>query len=214
MCGALWSALFSASSPHRRGDHMTANALGSPVSGSQPQSRAVSGALLAGTNGRISAVAWAPRGDLDHREWVLEGRRIGIMLRGSPWWIGDWLLYGSTRWGERYAEASRVTGYDPKSLRNMRYVSSRFELSLRRDNLTWSHHALVAGLDRDAQSYWLERASTDRLSVEDLRLELRAERRYASSVGELSSQGAQEHTKVLFCPSCGDPVPIPASFVR
>jgi hypothetical protein len=46
------------------------------------------------------------------------------MLRGSRWWIGDWLLYGSARWGERYVEASRVTGYEPKSLRNMRYVSS------------------------------------------------------------------------------------------
>jgi hypothetical protein len=136
------------------------------------------------------------------------------MLRGSPWWIGDWLLYGSARWGERYVEASRVTGYDPKSLRNMRYVSSRFDMSLRRDHLAWSHHALLAGLDPDAQGYWLDRASSDRLSVEDLRLELRAARRCMSSVERPSSPGVPARTRVVLCPNCGDPVPIPASLIR
>ena len=76
-----------------------------------------------------------------------------------------------------YVAAAKATGYDPKSLRNYRYVASRVSVSLRKDNLTFGHHALVASLDADSQSYWLDRAVHDRLSVEDLRSELRAERR-------------------------------------
>jgi hypothetical protein len=162
-------------------------------------------------DGSITAVGWRPTASLDYRDWVLEGRRIGLMWRGSPWWIGDWLLYGTARWGEMYVQAAKVTGYDPKSLRNMRYVASRFDLSLRRDNLTWSHHALVASLEREAQGYWLERAVNDRLSVEDLRLELRADRR-----GGLDSSpprrplSAAASVGTISCPTCGNPVPVPA----
>jgi hypothetical protein len=156
-------------------------------------------------------VAWAPPEHLEFRDWLLEGRRIGLICRGSPWWIGDWLVYGTGRWGETYVEAAKITAYDPKSLRNMRYVASRFDLSLRRDNLTWSHHALLASLDPDTQAFWLDRASEDRLSVEDLRLELRATRRRGSANRKKLSV-PKEPTAVV-CPNCGDPVPIPPSLI-
>jgi hypothetical protein len=126
---------------------------------------------------RISGVAWTPSAELRYGDWVLEGRRLGLICQASPWWIGDWLLYGTARWGEMYVEAARITSYDPKSLRTMRYVASRFHMSLRRDNLTWSHHALLASLDRDTQAFWLDRASEERFSVQDLRLELRGAQR-------------------------------------
>ncbi|HEV3322543.1 MAG TPA: hypothetical protein VG147_10210 [Solirubrobacteraceae bacterium] len=148
---------------------------------------------------------------MEHHEWLLEGHRIGTMFRGSPWWIGDWLLYGTARWGERYAEAAKVTGYDAKSLRNMRYIASRFDLSLRRDNLTWSHHALLAGCDPDQQMYWLDRASADRFSVDDLRIELRSSQRDSKyAVGEAEDTSAVcGSAKGLVCPHCGGEVPFP-----
>ena len=80
--------------------------------------------------GLVGPVSWSAGTHIDLRDWVLEGRRIGLISRASPWWIGDWLLYGSGRWGEMYVVAARITGYDPKSLRNMRYIASRFDLSL------------------------------------------------------------------------------------
>jgi hypothetical protein len=99
----------------------------------------------------------------------------------------------------------------------MRYVASRFHLSLRRDNLTWSHHALLASLDAEAQDYWLDRAVGDRLSVADLRVELRAARLVTvaqhEGARELSLDMSQRDS-VIFCPSCGDPVPIPRSLRR
>jgi hypothetical protein len=171
---------------------------GSPVVRNRPASR--------------SAVAWTPNGDMEHRTWILEGRFIGALGRGSPWWIGDWLLYGTARgWGERYSEAAKITGYDPKSLRNMRYVSSQFDLSLRRDNLTWSHHVLVAAFEADEQNYWFDRAAADKLSVDDLRVELRSSRRDSKPApGEKEDPNAASvSAKGLTCPHCGGEVPFP-----
>jgi hypothetical protein len=174
-------------------------------------------------------VAWAPAQELAHEQWLVEGKRIGSMARGSAWWVGDWLLYGTARWGERYAEAARVTGYDPKSLRNMRYVASRFQLSLRRDNLTFSHHALLASFEPDAQCQWLDRAAADRLSVEDLRIELRTARREAEPEphgrepdrttptpgsaasprpDRLPSPVRQDSPTVIRCPHCGEGIQV------
>jgi hypothetical protein len=139
----------------------------------------------------ISKVAWFPRGDLGQGEWLATGR-----------WIGDWIRYGSSRWGEKYVEAARVTGYDVASLRNMAWVASQFDPSLRSDKLTWSHHVLLAPLGADEQARWLDRAARERLSVADLRTELRA---LKSSQEDASSgaDAADERAAALVCPHCG-----------
>lgn len=153
----------------------------------------------------ISKVAWQPQGDLGQAEWLATGRRLGAIGRCSQWWIGDWIRYGASRWGERYAEAARVTGYDVASLRNMAWVASQFDSSLRSDKLTWSHHVLLAPLEPEEQRRWLDRALVERLSVADLRLELRVARgegkpgpSAASRVGTASSDTADG-----ICPHCG-----------
>jgi hypothetical protein len=147
-------------------------------------------------------VAWIASVDLDLAEWVTVGRRLGAMARCSQWWLGDWIRYGNTKFGERYRRAAAVTGYDVQSLMNMVYVASRFEFSRRRENLSWSHHETVAALDRDEQERWLGRAGRDSLSVADLRLELRAVRR-----GDKNDAGPARHqletADALVCPHCG-----------
>src|ERR1051325_1019359 len=66
--------------------------------------------------GALTAIAWVPRGDLDLREWLEHGTRFGAIGRGVAWWLGDWLIFGNARYGERYTRAARATGYDPQSL--------------------------------------------------------------------------------------------------
>lgn len=158
--------------------------------------------------GVVSRIAWAPERDLRYPEWVIAGRRLGAIGRCSQWWIGDWLRYGTSRWGEKYAEAARVTGYDAASLRNIAWVAGCFDLSLRNDKLSWSHHVLLAPLDPAQQRYWLDRAARERLSVADLRLELRARgglRRGRAGAGKLEAgEGAGEERVV--CPHCGHAV--------
>ncbi|MET0305679.1 MAG: hypothetical protein ABW196_05550 [Solirubrobacterales bacterium] len=153
-------------------------------------------------SGALSKIAWVPQSDMDHTAWLATGRRLGTIGRCSQWWIGDWVRYGAARWGEKYAEAARVTGYDVASLRNMAWVASQFDLSLRNDKLTWSHHVLLAPLEPEEQGKWLRRADEERLSVADLRLELRGLREGdGKAPGAAAAKDAGEEAAT--CPHCG-----------
>ncbi len=165
----------------------------SPLTGREAGRRAASA---------ISKVAWIPQADLGHAEWLATGRRLGAIGRCSQWWIGDWIRYGTGRWGEKYAEAARVTGYDVASLRNMAWVASQFDLSLRSDKLTWSHHVLLAPLDSEEQQHWLKRADEERLSVADLRLELRRGNGARKPVKAPAIEGVGVEEAAV-CPNCG-----------
>jgi hypothetical protein len=165
--------------------------------------QALSGVNAQRSSGALSKIAWVPQGDLGHAEWLTTGRRLGAIGRCSQWWIGDWVRYGAARWGEKYAEAARVTGYDTASLRNMAWVASRFDLSLRNDKLTWSHHVLLAPLDAELQREWLRKASDQRLSVADLRLELRALRDGGGEPAASETEAAGSRGDAAVCPHCG-----------
>ncbi len=157
----------------------------------------------------LSKIAWVPQRDLGHSDWLAAGRRLGAIGRCSQWWIGDWVRYGTTRWGEKYAEAARVTGYDVASLRNMAWVASRFDLSLRNDKLTWSHHVLLAPLESSEQRQWLQRAGEERLSVADLRIELRSLRDNDDKSPGDAVATAQDSGEAAVCPHCGHSLQAP-----
>jgi hypothetical protein len=159
-------------------------------------------------NGAISKVAWEAQSSLGRAEWLATGRRLGMIGRCSQWWIGDWIRYGNAKWGEKYVEAARVTGYDVASLRNMAWVASRFDVSLRSDKLSWSHHVLLAPLQPDEQRYWLERASDERFSVADLRQALRGPR--GGGTESDSAEAGVESGEAFVCPHCGHELDQPA----
>lgn len=157
----------------------------------------------------LTQVGWAPAAEVGLAEWSALGRRFGEIGRCSQWWLGDWINYGNERFGERYTRAVKLTGYDVQSLMNMVYVASRFEISRRREMLSWSHHSALAALDTDSQDYWLERAIADKLSVADLRVELRGRRRAlkaGASAGESSRE--PDGAESVVCPTCGGRVPV------
>jgi hypothetical protein len=149
-------------------------------------------------SGAISATAWRPHGDLALADWAEQGRRFGTIGRAAGWWIGDWLRYGNTKFGERYSRASRITGYDVQTLMNMVYVASRVEISQRREDLSWSHHAEVAALPSEERDGWLNVAQAERLSVRCLREEIRRARRAVEPPKpRLAEPG-------MVCPNCGE----------
>ena len=137
----------------------------------------------------VSHVAWAPNKELDAHEWAAAGRRIGAVGRSIQWLLGDWIAYGNEKFGERYARAAKITGYDTQTLMNMVYVASHFPISRRRENLSWSHHETLAALGSDEQDYWLDQATTRRWSVSDLRMMLRVARK--ESHAEADERGAE-----------------------
>jgi hypothetical protein len=176
-----------------------------------------SGSTESGSTVAFSKVAWLPQGEMAVEDWVSAGRRFGAVARCSQWWIGDWIRYGNSQWGEKYVEAAKITCYDIGSLRNMAWVAAQFDLSLRSDRLSWSHHVLLAPLDEREKSFWLKRAVSDRLSVSDLRVELRSSQRG----GRADESGNEEQPTVATaaagarkgyvvpCPHCGGEVVVP-----
>jgi hypothetical protein len=157
-----------------------------------------------GGNVGITPVGWIPSDDhMDHPQWVAVGRRLGGISRSNQWWLGDWLRYGTAKWGEKYVEASRITGYDVRSLANMASLAACFEMSRRRDNLTWSHHAVVAALDPDEQDRWLDMAAAERLSVADLRIELRSVERQRGTQERACAEPPEPDVSGFICPRCG-----------
>jgi hypothetical protein len=161
----------------------------------------VSGAATPSPGGvSITRVSWSAPSDLPLSGWVDQGHRIGLMGRSAGWWVGDWLRFGNARYGEKYARAIRITGYDAQTLMNMVWVASRFEISRRREKLSWSHHVELAAFDEVTQERWLARAEADRLSIRDMRELIRVERRSACSGDQVDEPPAPAR---LLCPQCG-----------
>ena len=152
-------------------------------------------------------IAWEASHELDVREWLMAGKRLGSVTRSCQWWLGDWIRYGNGRWGEKYKEAARITGYDVQSLRNFAYVAGAVDVSRRRDDLTWSHHAEIAGVEPAEQDRWLVMAADQRMSVADLRIEFRACRRQEEGHTEAESPTR----KMITCPYCDNSFPQPES---
>jgi hypothetical protein len=116
---------------------------------------------------------------LTAQEWLGEvvtplRELIGTMQTSALWWWGDALAYGERRYGEMYSQALEQSDYNYGTLRNAKFVSERIELSCRRDNLSWSHHAEVAAIeDKADRAKWLKAAEEDGMSKSDLRKAIR-----------------------------------------
>jgi hypothetical protein len=151
----------------------------------------------------VCVVAWEPsKDDLQPPEWAAIGRELGGISRCNQWWLGDWVRYGNAKFGEKYSRASKITGYDAQTLMNMVYVSSRIEISRRRESLSWSHHEAVAPLEPEMQDRWLDRAIADKFSVSDLRVELRSARRRALGEDPIGGDDASNEGTTIQCPHC------------
>ncbi len=156
---------------------------------------------MAGRSAKVTNVSWSAPEALSFEQWVRDGRRLGMIGRGVGWWIGDWLRFGNARYGEKYARAAKITGYDVQTLMNMVYVASNIEPARRRETLSWSHHAELASLSRAEQDSWMDRADACRLSARDLRVMLRAERNRADDAKDVDKE--RETKGQVVCPECG-----------
>jgi hypothetical protein len=118
------------------------------------------------------------RADLREDAWWQEGEQLASEQAASSWKIGDWLLFAERHYDEgkrndnRYTKAEKVTGLAYQTLRNRASVARKFDLSRRRDTLTFEHHAAVAKLKEDEQDKWLGKAERQGWSVKDLRRKL------------------------------------------
>jgi hypothetical protein len=114
-------------------------------------------------------------------KWQGIGEQILAAVDSSTWWLADWLAYGETSFQDRYRETIRATSLAYQTLRNYAWVARCFELSRRRDSLSFGHHAEVAALPAPEQDYWLRKAEEHRWSRNGLRAEVRASIKHRES---------------------------------
>jgi hypothetical protein len=122
---------------------------------------------------RLSMVGLQIQGDLNETQWYSLFEGISKVKRAYQWMRGDWLVYGLDRqYGkveEQYNALSLKMGLSIKTLENIYTICSKIEISRRRENLTFAHHAEVVALDADEQDYWLAKAEAQEWSAKTLR---------------------------------------------
>ncbi|GIJ46862.1 hypothetical protein Val02_37480 [Virgisporangium aliadipatigenens] len=113
--------------------------------------------------------------------WERAGTHLSRIIDTSSWCLGDWLVFGKRRYQDRYRRAVDAVGLDYQTLRNYAWVAGRFELSRRRESLSFQHHAEVAALPAETQDYWLDVAQEGGWSRSALRRAVRDAARRASA---------------------------------
>jgi hypothetical protein len=111
--------------------------------------------------------------EVEFNKWEAVGWQLLSVNESTTWWIADWIAYGEKVFQDRYREAVQRTSLNYQTLRNYVWVARRFDLSRRRDNLSFGHHAEVAALEQPEQDYWLRKAEELTWSRNQLRKEVR-----------------------------------------
>ncbi len=108
--------------------------------------------------------------ELSFEEWDALGQKLAPIGKSIGFIIGDWINYGENRYGEKYEAALARTGLAYQTLRDFAYVAQKVELSLRNDNLDFTHHRVVAKLKSpDEKKHWLKMAVKHKLGIRRLR---------------------------------------------
>jgi len=84
-------------------------------------------------------------------------------------WLGDWLNYGESHYGETYTQALEATDYEEGTLRNDKWIYSKVQLSERSDNLGVQHAQIIAPLPDEERKYWAEEIRKEAIPVRDLK---------------------------------------------
>ncbi len=101
-------------------------------------------------------------------EWKEIGYQLARAEKSLMWWIGEWWRFGEQKYGER-AKAALESEFKFQTWANAAWVAGKIETSRRREVLSWSHHAEVAGLPPKEQDRLLGEAEENDLSVRDIR---------------------------------------------
>ena len=114
--------------------------------------------------------------DVSKEEWMDVFKALKQVEGCVQFWIGDCLAYRQQKWG-MYDDIAEETGMDKKTLWEYKNVSQSIKPSARAEQLSYTHHREVASLPPEKQELFLNKAVEDKLSVRDLRNEIKKEKR-------------------------------------
>ena len=110
----------------------------------------------------LTAVGMSVKGEPSFEEWEKCGAFLQRIEGAVQWWLGDWLNYGESSYGEKYSQALEVTGIPLATLENYAYVAGNLQDSRRREDLSFSVHSEIVGLQTaKEQDRWLAKAADE-----------------------------------------------------
>jgi hypothetical protein len=127
----------------------------------------------------VGAVRLALPADLDHARWCEIGADLRRLDRAVAWWVGDWWAFGEHRYGAR-REITEDPGWQGPAYQtcaNAAAVCRAFEISRRRETLSFSHHETVAALAPAEQDRLLGEADRQGWSRQELRAAVHSTKR-------------------------------------
>jgi hypothetical protein len=126
----------------------------------------------------VSVVRLGLPADLDHARWREIGTTLSHLERAVAWWVGDWWAFGEHRYGalREISEDRGWPGPAYQTCANAAAVCRAFEISRRRETLSFSHHEAVAALAPAEQDRLLDQAERERWSRQQLRDAVRSGR--------------------------------------
>jgi hypothetical protein len=107
-------------------------------------------------------------------EWIGLVEFADHVSTGARWLLADLLAYGQERWPEEYAQALNPLRFTQGYVSNLVWVARHVPWSVRRADLSFSHHQVVAPLPAEQQTMWLEMAADTGMTRDDLRSALQA----------------------------------------
>ena len=156
---------------------------------------------------RFQRTGLSPIGKPTFEQWEQCGKFIGRVEQAVQFWLGDWLNYGESVWGEKYSQALEDTSYTYGTLANAAYVARKIDFSSRNENLSFAHHYAIAKLTPEEQQKFLVMAEEYAMSVRELRREIQKHRRE-----ELAEPESEDTLDTVYtddygaavCPKCGE----------
>ena len=108
---------------------------------------------------------------LSFEEWKEYGRNLGRIEKIYMWKVGEWWTYGEINYGEKTSitKSDDWDGLRYQTCADVGWVFKKFHFSRRHENLSWSHHREVAGLDEEDADRFLNDAITHKWSRKELR---------------------------------------------
>lgn len=116
----------------------------------------------------LTSVGLTVVGALGFDEWMELMSTLVRMETAFQFAIGDALLYGEAKFGEKYSQAMDATGLSYQSLANMVWVARHVPMSNRLDGVSWTHHRVIASIDVTDQRLLLEMARDSGMSATSL----------------------------------------------
>jgi hypothetical protein len=121
---------------------------------------------------RLTRTALFIPADVTEDEMVIMGDFLRQSFGGMQFWIGDYAGKFHDGYGEMYTRLAEYFQIEERTLRNWAWVCRKIDLSLRKDNLTFSHHLVVAGLKpalRGREEELLNHAAQNDMKVDEFK---------------------------------------------